>query len=326
MRLLSLVCGAGQGLSAASMPGGTFTLPCPGRVLCIYVCVCDAVLNAWAYTTHGFLRTSCALPLDCHCPQHTHNSYHTGNMSARTRTRPPPPPLPSIYAILLLSLLLLLPTSSPFVIPAARPRSQSRPPCCHPHTTTPTTTTTLTTSLDEVDPTTTTTLTTSLDEADERFMRLALVEAQAAFAAREIPVGAVLVSSEGQVLATGRNRVEATGDASAHAELECLRAASHGTDRQANGHWRMLDCTLYVTLEPCLMCLGAVQSFRVKRVVYGAHNTLLGAIESYIKVLEQAPHPFHAALEVRGGVQADECGALMKRFFAERREEESKRR
>lgn len=165
----------------------------------------------------------------------------------------------------------------------------------------------------------TTTMTASLDDADERFMRLALVEAQAAFAAREIPVGAVLVSSEGQVLATGRNRVEATGDASAHAELECLRAASHCTDRLANGHWRMLDSTLYVTLEPCLMCLGAVQSFRVKRIVYGAPNIMLGAIESYIKVLEQAPHPFHACLEVRGGVQRDECGALMKRFFAERR-------
>ncbi|GAB5030021.1 trna-specific adenosine deaminase [Nannochloropsis oceanica] len=144
----------------------------------------------------------------------------------------------------------------------------------------------------------TTTMTASLDDADERFMRLALVEAQAAFAAREIPVGAVLVSSEGQVLATGRNRVEATGDASAHAELECLRAASHCTDRLANGHWRMLDSTLYVTLEPCLMCLGAVQSFRVKRIVYGAPNIMLGAIESYIKVLEQAPHPFHACLEL----------------------------
>ncbi len=155
-------------------------------------------------------------------------------------------------------------------------------------------------------------------------MRLALAEAEAAFAAHEIPVGAVLVSPTGDMLATGRNRVEATGDASAHAELECLRAAAQAGERVAQGHWRMLDCTLYVTLEPCLMCLGAIQNFRVKRVVYGARNTLLGAIESYVRVLEHGPHPFHA-VEVLGGVHAEECGGLMKRFFAERRlQQESK--
>lgn len=157
------------------------------------------------------------------------------------------------------------------------------------------------------------------ENQDEKYMALALIEAQASFAAKEVPVGAVLVSSEGQVLATGRNRVEATGDASAHAELECLRAAALGAARLGQGKWRMLNCTLYVTLEPCLMCLGAVQSFRVQRVVYGARSTLLGAIESYVKVLEQAPHPFHSTLEVKGGVHAAQCGDLMKRFFAERR-------
>lgn len=135
----------------------------------------------------------------------------------------------------------------------------------------------------------------------------------------EVPIGAVLVSPEGEVLSVGRNRVEATGDASAHAEMECLRAAAAAAWGREKGHWRMLDCTLYVTLEPCLMCLGACQSFRVRRVVYGARNRLLGAVESFLPVLER-PHPFHQ-VEAVGGVRAQECGALMKDFFAARRRE-----
>lgn len=148
------------------------------------------------------------------------------------------------------------------------------------------------------------------------FMGLALEEARAAAAAGEIPVGAVLVSPEGRVLSVGRNRVEASGDASAHAEMECLRAAAASRPRH-EGHWRMLDCTLYVTLEPCLMCLGAIQSFRVRHVVYGARNRLLGAVESFLPVLEH-PHPFHQ-VEALGGVRAEECGAVMREFFAARR-------
>lgn len=125
--------------------------------------------------------------------------------------------------------------------------------------------------------------------------------------------------NDGKILASARNRVEETGDASAHAELECLRqAAALGRE----SHWRMIDCTLYVTLEPCLMCLGSIQSFRVKRVVYGAKNHLLGAIESYIKVLDHR-HPFHE-VEVLGGVKAEECGLLMKQFFATRRRQSSR--
>ena len=122
------------------------------------------------------------------------------------------------------------------------------------------------------------------------------------------------MNNDDEILASARNRVEETGDASAHAELECLRQAA-ALGRESN--WRMVDCTLYVTLEPCLMCLGAIQGFRVKRLVYGARNHLLGAIESYIKVLDHR-HPFHE-VEVRGGLQAEECGALMKEFFAKRR-------
>jgi tRNA(adenine34) deaminase len=157
---------------------------------------------------------------------------------------------------------------------------------------------------------------TAEHELHYRYMALALEQAEAAAAAGEIPVGAVLVSPGGEVLSVGRNRVEATGDASAHAEMECLRAASASRTRE-EGHWRMLDCTLYVTLEPCLMCLGAIQGFRVRRVIYGAKNHLLGAVESYLPVLER-PHPFHQ-VEARGGVRAEECGALMKTFFRSRR-------
>lgn len=125
----------------------------------------------------------------------------------------------------------------------------------------------------------------------------------------------MLVDGQGGVIARARNRVEATGDASSHAELECLRQAARQEPRASS--WRMTDATLYVTLEPCLMCLGSIQSFRVKRVVYGARNHLLGAVESFIRVLDHK-HPFHT-VEVTGGVMAEECGALMKDFFAARR-------
>ena len=149
---------------------------------------------------------------------------------------------------------------------------------------------------------------------DKYLMGLALDQARLAFDASEIPVGAILVLNDGQILASARNRVEEKRDASAHAELECLRQAAA---LHRDSSWRMSDCTLYVTLEPCLMCLGSIQSFRVKRLVYGARNHLLGAIESYIKVLDHR-HPFHE-LDVLGGVEAEECGSLMKDFFAQRR-------
>lgn len=125
----------------------------------------------------------------------------------------------------------------------------------------------------------------------------------------------MLVNDEGDVIAEARNNVEALGDASAHAELECLRAAAR---LARSSSWRMNDTTLYVTLEPCLMCLGSIQSFRVRRVVYGAKNHLLGAVESYLRVLE-TKHPFHN-VEVSSGVLADECGQIMKDFFAARRQ------
>lgn len=149
-------------------------------------------------------------------------------------------------------------------------------------------------------------------ERDVKFMRLALGEAEAAFRQGEIPVGAVLVQND-KVLALGRNRVEELQDASAHAEMLCARNAARKTRC-----WRLSNSTLYVTLEPCPMCISAIYAFRIRRVVYGALNTRLGAIESAMRPPENQVHPFHS-LEVHGGVLAEDCSLLMKAFFRKRR-------
>ncbi|PRW59358.1 tRNA-specific adenosine deaminase [Chlorella sorokiniana] len=115
---------------------------------------------------------------------------------------------------------------------------------------------------------------------DERFMRLALAQAELAYQADEVPVGAVLISPAGEVLAAAHNRTETAGDPTAHAELLCIRQAA-----AAAGGWRLLDATLYVTLEPCPMCAGALLQSRVGTVVYGARNRLLGADGSWIAML-----------------------------------------
>jgi tRNA(adenine34) deaminase len=144
-------------------------------------------------------------------------------------------------------------------------------------------------------------------------MRLALSEAEDAFRAGEVPIGAVLVR-DGQVLARARNRVEETNDASAHAEMLALRSAA-----RALGSWRLDDATLYTTLEPCPMCLPALAAFRVDRVVYGARNTRLGAIESAMSA-STAPHPYHT-VDVEAGVLSEACSTLVRDFFRRRRAE-----
>jgi tRNA(adenine34) deaminase len=164
--------------------------------------------------------------------------------------------------------------------------------------------------------------------------------------AGEVPVGAVLVSGGGAVLAAARNRCELDADPTAHAEMLCIREAAarqHG--------WRLLDSTLYVTLEPCPMCAGAALQARVGSVVYGARNSLLGADGSWIAMLPrgaeaaadgelssgggggdgnaaaepQRPHPFHAGMRVRRGVLENESAALMRAFFKKRRQEGAQR-
>jgi tRNA(adenine34) deaminase len=147
---------------------------------------------------------------------------------------------------------------------------------------------------------------------DERFMKLALRHAQHAARDTEVPIGAVIVDSAGTVLAATRNQVEATQDATAHAEIAVMREAA-----QLQGSWRLTGCTLYSTLEPCPMCFAAMQSFRIKRLVYGARDTRLGACGSFVN-LGEAKHPFHT-IEVTGGLFGETSEGLLKRFFQSRR-------
>lgn len=146
---------------------------------------------------------------------------------------------------------------------------------------------------------------------DENFMREALGEAKKAFALGEVPVGAVLVLG-GEVIGRSHNGVERANDASHHAELLCLQQAA-----RAHGNWRLLESTLYCSLEPCAMCAGALALFRVKRVVYAAPDLRHGACGTVFDVLNR-PHPIHTVV-VEGGVLAGESKELLQRFFKERR-------
>lgn len=148
----------------------------------------------------------------------------------------------------------------------------------------------------------------------EPFMRAALAEAAAAFEADEVPIGAVLVR-DGAIVAAAHNQVERLQDASAHAEMLCMREAA-----AAATHWRLSEATLYCTIEPCPMCLAALHAFRVGRLVYGAPNPRMGAVESALRLAADVPHPYHE-LEVTGGVLADDAGELMRSFFRRRREQ-----
>ncbi len=147
---------------------------------------------------------------------------------------------------------------------------------------------------------------------DEMFMRQALDQAHNAWALGEVPVGAVLVK-DGQVLATGFNQPIGNRDPTAHAEIQAMRAGA-----ELLGNYRLGDCTLYVTLEPCAMCVGAMQHARIARVVFGARDPKTGAAGSVVDLFAEARLNHHA--RVRGGVLATECGATLSRFFAERRE------
>jgi tRNA(adenine34) deaminase len=149
--------------------------------------------------------------------------------------------------------------------------------------------------------------------ADElRFMRLALRQAELADAHGDVPIGAVVVAGAGELLAAAHNERELRQDPTAHAEILALRAAAH-----ALGSWRVLDATLYVTLEPCAMCAGAIVLARVPRVVYGAADPKAGACGSVLDVLA-APALNHRPA-VSGGVLARESGELLSSFFAARR-------
>ena len=152
---------------------------------------------------------------------------------------------------------------------------------------------------------------TARSQADDQWMAVALEEARLAADAGEVPVGAVIVR-EGAVIAHAGNRTIRDGDATAHAESLAIRAAS-----AVVGGWRLDGCTLYVTLEPCAMCAGAIVLARVDRVVFGAWDDKAGMAGSVGDLLR---HPkLNHRPEVRGGVSEAECGALLRGFFAARR-------
>ncbi|KAF9677261.1 hypothetical protein SADUNF_Sadunf08G0089600 [Salix dunnii] len=173
-----------------------------------------------------------------------------------------------------------------------------------------------------------------LRKTDEMFMREALLEAKKAGDSWEVPVGAVLVH-HGRIIARGHNLVEELRDSTAHAEMICIREASHQLRT-----WRLSEATLYVTLEPCPMCAGAILQARIKTLVWGAPNKLLGADGSWIRLFPDggdengselsdkpaAPvHPFHPKMTIRRGILESECAEAMQQFFQIRRRKKEKK-
>ena len=146
---------------------------------------------------------------------------------------------------------------------------------------------------------------------DTGFMQLALEQARHAWALGEVPVGAVVVR-DGAVIASGYNQPIGRHDPTAHAEIVALRAAA-----DLLGNYRLPGCALYVTLEPCVMCSGAMMHARLARVVYGAPDPKTGACGSVVNLFEQERLNHHT--DVTGGVMAEECAAMLRAFFAERR-------
>ena len=176
----------------------------------------------------------------------------------------------------------------------------------------------------------------------ETLMNVALQQAKKAGEMGEVPIGAIIVIENFEIcadvieenentldgrddkriftiLSYGQNQIETIQDASAHAELQAMRSASENIQ-----NWRLLNTTLYSTLEPCPMCLSAAQAFRVSKIVYGAPDLRLGAIKTHIKLLDIATHPFHDTMEVVGGVNSHECGQLLVDFFRKRRKQKKK--
>ena len=149
------------------------------------------------------------------------------------------------------------------------------------------------------------------DKSDERWMELALLEAQAAADEGEVPVGCVIVHS-GRVIGRGHNRTEALADPTAHAEIIALSAAS-----STLGNWRLSGATVYATLEPCLMCCGALVLARPERVVFGARDPKFGCLGSQYDIAKDSR--FNHRLKVTEGVLSNKAGELMRGFFRQRR-------
>lgn len=151
-----------------------------------------------------------------------------------------------------------------------------------------------------------------LPDMDTEYMRAALEEAKKAYSRGEVPVGAVVVDASKNIISYAHNETESIHLATAHAEMLAIERASKKLKR-----WRLTGCTLYTTLEPCPMCMGALQLSRIDRVVFAAPDLRLGALGSFVDLSEKK-HPFHN-IECEGGVLSDESAALMRAFFKERR-------
>lgn len=155
------------------------------------------------------------------------------------------------------------------------------------------------------------------------WMGLALDEARRALATADVPIGAVLIGPDGAVLGSGRNQREELGDPTAHAEVVAIREAADRLrelsrlDGGSDDGWRLADCTLVVTLEPCAMCAGAVVLARIPRVVFGAWDEKAGAAGSVFDVLRE--RRLNHWVEVYGGIREEECGDLLRDFFAAHR-------
>lgn len=151
----------------------------------------------------------------------------------------------------------------------------------------------------------------------ERWMRVAINEAQLAAESGDVPIGAVIVLS-GSIIGKGHNQVEQLGDPTAHAEILAIGAAANSI-----GDWRLDECTLYSTLEPCTMCSGAIMLSRPKTLVYGAPDPRAGAVSSTSELLQD--NPYNLEFEVVRGILELECATLLKDFFKERRNGVDKR-
>jgi Cytosine/adenosine deaminases len=150
-----------------------------------------------------------------------------------------------------------------------------------------------------------------MDSVDEKFMTLAIEQASLAFQKGEVPVGAVITLG-GEILAMSHNSPISINDPSAHAEILAIREAARRLD-----NYRLIDTTLYVTLEPCIMCAGAIVQARIKRVVFGAEDPKSGGVVSLYRLLHDKR--LNHTVEVTGGVEKDACAEILSRFFHEKR-------
>ena len=155
-----------------------------------------------------------------------------------------------------------------------------------------------------------------MQSPEEKFMRAAIREAKKAYALDEVPIGCVIVREE-KIIARGYNRRNTDKNTLAHAELSAIKKAS-----KKCGDWRLEDCTMYVTLEPCQMCAGAIVQSRMKKVVIGANNPKAGCAGSVLNLLQMAA--FNHQVEIEKGVLEEECSSMLSDFFRELRKKRKK--